>query len=1057
VSINDPSIRSFRPCTSSVALVLWCFVMAFAWNAPACGQTHVDPGEAAILVKCRWTGPADRTVTFQFDEGVRLLSAIQPTDRKLLTSTSNFEIATDGVRVLSPASNSDFLVELRCSVNGPGSLSISVDQAGRERESKRLRFEDLLRQRTELKFADETGLISISRKAGDELRIQPQHENLVFSGSQMFQAVASFNFGTRPERRSRPALHWSIFETGNHQHLYGGKIPFAIPRRNTASILRQAFALNVPELDGAYELRVSLVNDAGQLLGESSIPLVVHSGEVRSRSQVWNRSRRRVGIVIHDPSSVFRNRSVDDVRGMEAIDWKHMLQSVRELGERVQRQSFDSVVLGVHLDGAALYPTDSVYPEVARFDRGRFVEDLPDPVAKDLLELLFREFDQRRITLVPEIDLTAPDPMLESLLGERQIDRDRAVDAETSSKISVDRPCYDPLNPLVQKRILEIHQEIVRRYGHHPSFGGISLSIHDGSWTSLSGGDAETSPEEVRRSGEIAAKTDHEAKVSREPQFSGLNDELEVQIDRCRKLDSLYQRLADLLDETREDAKLYLSTHRLVRSPRFQRELLDLLHAGGPLDELLFRRGIEPRLLRNHERIVLLRPYWNPAGDDEAILNLVGRGINSSPMFNQVAPPWKGIVEIPSSNVPGSGGADQVRNSRLDRFLAHYLVGSNTTDLLVDERTAETGNLPSDLQKWMQSLPDLPFEALKDVPQPIVVKTAVFEGKTWLYATNDSSLPAHLTVKLKPGRPLKITPLMIPLPDSAAGNETVGKAKAQTWTWEFAPYTAKACVVDTPTLMVDLLETSVDSAALSELKSRLNRLESIIATEEFGNRSEKLLLPNSDFESPSDRGDLLPGWNFTQPRDSAPMLDSETRHSGRFGLALEKSHHAEQAAISTFPLSVGGRKHLAVMFWSRGDRKDLTLTLNLTGNVQGTPWNREAIIHASRSWQQAVFRAADLPDRIDDLTFGVSLNEPGKIWLDDFEVLPQQLTPEDEKRLMRFIATIRLAWEEERYADCSRLINGYWGRFLTDLPPVSINREKYLPQMGTHMRDRIIR
>ena len=44
----------------------------------------------------------------------------------------------------------------------------------------------------------------------------------------------------------------------------------------------------------------------------------------------------------------------------------------------------------------------------------------------------------------------------------------------------------------MQKRILEIHQEIVRRYGHHPSFGGISLSIHDGSWTSLSGGDADT-------------------------------------------------------------------------------------------------------------------------------------------------------------------------------------------------------------------------------------------------------------------------------------------------------------------------------------------------------------------------------------------------------------------------------------------------------------------------------------------------------------------------------------------------------------------------------------
>ena len=87
----------------------------------------------------------------------------------------------------------------------------------------------------------------------------------------------------------------------------------------------------------------------------------------------------------------------------------------------------------------------------------------------------------------------------------------------------------------------------------------------------------------------------------------------------------------------------------------------------------------------------------------------------------------------------------------------------------------------------------------------------------------------------------------------------------------------------------------------------------------------------------------------------------------------------------------------------------------------------------------------------------MTLNEPGKVWLDDFEMFPQPLTPEDERRLMRAIATIRLAWQEERYADCARLIDGYWGRFLTSPPPISVNGEQHLPQIGSRFRDLIVR
>jgi hypothetical protein len=104
-----------------------------------------------------------------------------------------------------------------------------------------------------------------------------------------------------------------------------------------------------------------------------------------------------------------------------------------------------------------------------------------------------------------------------------------------------------------------------------------------------------------------------------------------------------------------------------------------------------------------------------------------------------------------------------------------------------------------------------------------------------------------------------------------------------------------------------------------------------------------------------------------------------------------------------------------------------------------------------------VFRVSDIPEDFSEPTFAIRLNEPGKLLLDDFEIFPRRLTPDDERKLMRALATIRLAWQQERYADCARLIDGYWGRILTDLPEVSVNRDLPLPQVGSRFRDLIVR
>ncbi len=259
-----------------------------------------------------------------------------------------------------------------------------------------------MRQRTELKFADETGLISISRKP--EMNCESNPSTRIWSSRKPDVSgcgLLQLRVAPRTSLASGPAL----------EHLRDGKSPSIFtaaksPSRSRVEIpLQSCDRLSLSMFRNSTEptnceSRWSMMPD--NCWGNPQSRWWSISGEVRSRSQVWNRSRRRVGIVIHDPSTVFRHRPVDDVRGTEAIDWKHMLQSVRELGER---ESSDS--LSIPSSWASIWMGRPYIPPTPFIPRlrgliGTICRGSPDPVAKDLLELLFREFDQRRITWCPK-------------------------------------------------------------------------------------------------------------------------------------------------------------------------------------------------------------------------------------------------------------------------------------------------------------------------------------------------------------------------------------------------------------------------------------------------------------------------------------------------------------------------------------------------------------------------------------------------------------------------------------------------------------------------------
>ena len=58
------------------------------------------------------------------------------------------------------------------------------------------------------------------------------------------------------------------------------------------------------------------------------------------------------------------------------------------------------------------------------------------------------------------------------------------------------------------------------------------------------------------------------------------------------------------------------------------------------------------------------------------------------------------------------------------------------------------------------------------------------------------------------------------------------------------------------------------------------------------------------------------------------------------------------------------------------------------------------------------------------------------LWADCDRVLrdAQSFSAEEVRQLTKTLSSVKLAWDEGRYADCQRLLDGYWGQLLLSDP-----------------------
>jgi hypothetical protein len=169
-------------------------------------------------------------------------------------------------------------------------------------------------------------------------------------------------------------------------------------------------------------------------------------------------------------------------------DWETFHAATTRVAELLRRRGDNSLMLSVIADGATIYPS-AFLDRSPRYDTGLLSSSGQDPLRKDIVELVYRIFDREGFVLVPELQFCSPLPALERQLadggpeadGIELIDVDGHTWRESQGTVHGSAPYYNPLDPRVQNAILDVVREFVERYRRHPSFQGIALEVdHNG-------------------------------------------------------------------------------------------------------------------------------------------------------------------------------------------------------------------------------------------------------------------------------------------------------------------------------------------------------------------------------------------------------------------------------------------------------------------------------------------------------------------------------------------------------------------------------------------------
>jgi len=769
-------------------------------------------------------------------------------------------------------------------------------------------------------------------------------------------------------------------------------------------------------------------------------------------------------------------------------DWVTFHEAGARLVQYLRHTGYGGCVLPVYSDGSALYPS-RLLEATPRYDTGVLRSDGADPIRKDVVEMMLRQFDAAGLKAVLSVQFSAPLPELENLIrrggpaatGVLWIDdrgRDYLSARETQRGLA---PYYNPLNPRVQDAMQRVVAEMVDRYGHHESFGGLAIELSPHGFAVLPGSDwgydDRTVADFAKSTGVDVPDFEGRTRFAKRAEFLSGEAHPAWLRWRAERLTALYARLRRTLAARRPKAKLMLSAVELLSSEQLQVALRPALPSRIPVAKALLEHGIDT----SHELfaepgVVFARP--RPAQLRAMVVDAphLVQLAKSAEAAAHFPPPRGGStlvyhpprrVRLPEFDAVSPFGKDKTytwlvshivpAGATARRELVRALVDSDSEEIFIGGWMPPMGQEGEvrGLINLIRRLPRGRFEEVRPADvgarghiEPLVVRRRVEDGKTFYYVANDSPWPVGFDLKLSEPTMAAVRNLSA----DSAGVEPIRKGDELIWIGRLQPYGVAAIEIASPRArlvdwQVDVPEEVAD-ALKAAIKSKWSRIASLHAPEPMS------VLDNAGFENDADG--QVPGWVHSKAKNSTVKLDKREFRTGTTALKMES--RSEVAWVRSAPFEPPRTGRVSVWVWLKVDdaAKQPPLRLAIEGRRGERVYYRFAAVgkgspqQIREHWAQYIFQVDDLPtEGLSQLRVGFDLMGPGEVWIDDVEVYDLSFSRSEITVLQRRFKAAEFDLKDAAYASCLRHLDGYWGQFLRQHVPAEKKELARLPDRPT--------
>jgi hypothetical protein len=360
--------------------------------------------------------------------------------------------------------------------------------------------------------------------------------------------------------------------------------------------------------------------------------------------------------------------------------------------------------------------------------------------------------------------------------------------------------------------------------------------------------------------------------------------------------------------------------------------------------------------------------------------------------------------------------------------------------------------------QWVEAYRRLPatrFETLAGVDPPLVVRWTVEGDVTYAYLVNNSPWPLEATLRVEAPVDCEVQSLA---PGRDIGVLVHGPAGAS-WSVRLEPFDLVAASFPSPHVRFSRAEAQLPQHVLADLTRRVNDLGTRLR--QLANPPGWNMLANPGFEQPAKPGQI-PGWLMTRQAGVDVEVTGQDPAAGRQSVSIASQGPVASLVSEWFPAPRTGR--LAVLVALRTDSAHVQPPFRVGLETQETgssdPSRRAykwlpigappAIVPLRDKWGKFIVPLDEVSSAAGtEVRIRFDLMAAGRVHVDEVQLFHLSFSAAEQVALTKIVTLASQQLQRDRLADCARLMDSYWPRFLFHhVPPgggLAAQREPIAP------------